>query len=425
MKKPFLLVLIFLILLPNLATAKPINENVKVAFVRDGFLWTKINGKEEQITKEHARYPFSPQWSYDGKWILYQVEPKKKLSPNPDFFTEIWVYNLQTKKHKRITVDGLDPKWSPVENLVAFKSGSVLNVSNIENFYNIALGVGNYNWFPDGKSFITSSSASLHPDGWTNPILYKIGLEKDLNKITSLTKNVKQMFVIPKELKKGNASIWAINVSDFNFSPDGKWISIIVSPTASWSMDSDMVCAISPDGQNFQVLDEIILGVDSPQWAIQKNLLGYIAGGGRIVVGFKNKKMRVTEFPAFKSINLTPANFAELGFTWKDDNTIVVSRVKESEWSNNAKQQPDPSLFSIKIGEQTQTQITHPPKDYGDYHPIYLSSAAKLTWLRKKDLADSHRDLWMADQNGKNATVWIKNVAGYDFYEMKHLQDEI
>ncbi|MBS4215314.1 TolB family protein [Neobacillus rhizophilus] len=417
MKKRFLIVLIFLILMPNLARAEPISNKVKVAFVRDGFLWTKIDGKEEKITKEPAKYPYPPQWSHDGKWIVYQVEPKEKLSPNVEFQTEIWVYNIETKKHKRITLDGTNPKWSPVENLVAFKSGGVLNVSNLESFYNIALGVGDYNWFPDGRSFITSSGASLRPDGWTNPVLYKIGLERNLDKITSLTKNVNKFYTIPSELKKGDVSLLAIDATDFKFSPDGKWISFVVSPTASWSMDSNLVCVISSDGQTFEVLDEIIWEVGTPKWAFLQNRIGYIAGGGRIVSGFKNKDMKVTDLPAFQTTSLTPAHFAELGFTWKDDHSLYVSRVKESEWSNNPNQRPDPSLFIIKIGDSSQKQITYPPKDYGDYDPIYLPTAGKLTWLRYQDIAMTTRDLWISDPDGNNAKVWIKNVGGYAFFE--------
>ncbi|MCH6265824.1 TolB family protein [Neobacillus citreus] len=417
MKKRFLIVLIFLIIMPNLTRAEPRSNKVMVAFVRDGFLWTKIYGKEERITKEPAKYPYPPQWSHDGKWIVYQVEPKEKLSPNVEFQTEVWVYNLETKKHKRITLDGTNPKWSPVENLVAFKSGGVLNVSNLESFYNIALGVGDYNWFPDGRSFITSSGASLRPDGWTNTILYKIGLERNLDKITSLTKNVNKFYTIPSELKKGNVSLLAIDATDFKFSPDGKWISFMVSPTASWSMDSNLVCVISSDGQTFEVLDEIIWEVGAPKWAFQQNRIGYIAGGGRIVSGFKNKDMKVTDLPAFQTTSLTPAHFAELGFSWKDDHSLYVSRVKESEWSNNPKQRPDPSLFFIKIGDSLQKQITFPPKDYGDYDPIYLPAAGKITWLRYQDIAMTTRDLWISDPDGKNAKVWIKNVGGYDFFE--------
>ncbi|MCM3569659.1 TolB domain-containing protein [Neobacillus mesonae] len=417
MKK--LIVLFFIILIsPAFVKAEELDGKIKAAFVRDGMLWTKINGKEEQITNKQVKEFYQPQWSHDGTWIAYQFEPQKK-KPNLENQTEIWVYNTKTKKHKRITYNGTNPQWSPVENMLAFKSGGVLNVSNLDEFYNIALGVDNYQWFPDGRSFITSSGAVLRPDGWTNPILYKINLEEDLDKISSLTKNVKKLYTIPSELKKGDITLLAINAADFRFSPDGKWISFMVSPTASWSMDSNFACVISSDGQRFEVLDDIVWEVDTPKWSFQKNRLGYIAGSGRIVFGFTNKTMKVTDLPSFTSLNLTPPNFAELGFTWKDAHSLIVSRVKEAEWSNDAKKRPDPSLFLIKIGDQVQTKLTHPPKDFGDYHPIYLPAANALTWIRKQDLASAKKDLWLSDANGKHAKRWIKNIEGYDFSEVK------
>ncbi|OLS35846.1 TolB domain-containing protein [Bacillus sp. MRMR6] len=411
MRKLISILLLVIMVIPGLAKAE---STLNVAFIRDGYLWTLMNGKEEKITTKAAIYHYDPQWSPDGKWILYQIEPKENT--NVDFQNEIWVYSLETKQHKRITPDGANPKWSPVENIVAFKSGRVLNVSNLDTFYNIALGVDDYAWFPDGKSFIGSSSASLHPDGWTNPKLYKIELNKDFDSVTSLTEGVKPLYTIPSEIKKGDVNLLAINASDFHFSPDAQWISFIVSPTASWSMDSNLVGVISADGKMFEAIDEIILHLDSPKWAPKKNLLGYISGGGRIVLGFKEKDMTITEMPAFKSMNLTPASFAELGFSWRDDDSLVVSRVKESEWSNDPAKRPNPSLYLIKMGEPMQIQISHPPKGYGDYQPTYIKAIKKLTWVRKKHLTDSSQNLWMADADGKNAQVWLERISGYDFY---------
>jgi hypothetical protein len=419
MKKTLLIVLICLIFQPQLTYANYQREPIKAAFVRNGVLWIKVNGKEEQITKEPVKNPYEPHWSHDGKWVLYFKEQKEKLNPNMGIQKEIWVYNVENKKHIRITYDGRNPKWSPIDDTLAFQSDGVLNVSNLKKFYNVALGVDDYNWFPDGSGFIASSSASLHPDGWTNPKLYKITLNKPLDQLNSLTKNVKPLYVIPNELKKEKVSILSINATSFHFSPDGKWISFIVSPTASWSMDSDMVCIISAEGKNFEPLDEVIFGVTGPKWAPNKNLLGYIAGGGRIVFGFKNKEMKVSELPAFKTLSLTPPHFAELGFGWKDNLTLYVSRVKEAEWSNESNLRPDPSLFLIKLNSQTQTQISWPPRGFGDYHPSYISSASKLIWERKKDIADSKVDAWIAEPNGQNAKIWLKNIDSYSIYEQK------
>ena len=292
--------------------------------------------KEEKLTEEKATYNYPPQWSFDGKMLLYQKEVTELMNETKVTQNELWVYDLKTKKHRKIFYDGQNPKWSPTENIVAFTQYGVLNISDLKKFYNIALGVDDYEWQPDGKGFITSSSASLRPDGWTHPILYTISIEDGYQNIKDLTKNVKMLFVIPKELVKGDVKVPSISAESFTYSPNKQWISFIVTPTASWSMDSDMLCVISVDGKEFEVIDEVILDF-TPKWAFNKNLLGYIAGGGRIVFGFKNKDLKVTELPAYHTMNLTPKNYAEMGFSWVTDDSLIVSRVKESEWSNDLK----------------------------------------------------------------------------------------
>jgi hypothetical protein len=390
-------------------------ENIKVAFSKDGHLWINTNGKDEKITKETASYPYPPSWSHDGEWIVYMKERKSPENiQNPK--NDIWVYNLETKKHKEIFQNGSNPKWSPVENILAFQGGGVLSVSDLDEFNNISLGVADYSWFPDGRGFIASSVASLHPDGWTNPNLYKIPLPENYEAMQHLT-DAEKLFVIPNRLSNGNVGILSIGASEFEFSADGKWISFIVNPTASWSMDSNMLCTISSRGKDFEVIDEIIQGVDEPKWAYTRNRLGYIGGGGRIVLGFKDKDMKVTELPAYQSVDLTPPTYADIGFTWVDDYSLIVSRVKETEWSNDPNKRPNAALYSINMSEKKQEMITHPPKGLSDGLPNYLRTVNKLSWLRKTGTVHTEGDLWIADKDGKNAKMWIKDIGGYSIYE--------
>jgi hypothetical protein len=394
-------------------------ENIKAAFNRDGHLWVKTNGKEEKITKELANYPYPPKWSHDGKWIVYMKEVKSPEDiQDPQY--DIWVYNLKTKQHKEIFQNGGNPKWSPTENIVAFQGGGVLNVSDLDSFYNVSLGVDDYSWLPDGKGFIASSSASLRPDGWTNPILYKIPFKEDYKTNPNL-QNAEKFFVIPSELSNGKASILSIGAENFKFSPDGKWISFMVSPTASWSMDSNMLCTISSEGDKFEVIDEIIWAVGDPKWAYTKNRLGYIAGGGRIVFGFKDKDLKITDLPAYQTVELTPPDYADLRFTWINHSSLIVSRVKESEWSNDPDKRPKASLYSVNLIEKIQEKITNPPKGLSDDHPEYLKTVNKISWLRHKE-TDYTGDLWIADRDGKNAEIWIKDISRYSIYEKQRKQ---
>ncbi|MCH1626422.1 TolB family protein [Ferdinandcohnia quinoae] len=411
------LAIVLTLIFPTLCLAEVKSAHVKVAFERDGYLWTLINNKEEKLTDEKATYPYPPQWSHDGKMLLYQKEATAEFPEENKTQNELWVYDFETKKHIRIFYDGYSPKWSPVENIIAFQSRGVLNISDLDRFYNISLGVDSFEWQPDGKGFIASSSAQLRPDGWTNPILYNIPSENGYTNIKSLS-NAKKLFVIPNEVKKGKVSVLSIGAESLTYSPNHKWISFIVTPTASWSMDSDMLCVISSDGKEFEVIDEIILHLDEPKWAYKKNLLAYIAGGGRIVFGFKNKKLKVTELPTTKTLDLTPPNFAEMGFTWIDDSAFIVSRVKEAEWSNDPKKRPDASLYFVELNGEKQVKITNPPKNKTDTQPRYLSSINKITWLRHSK-TDYRGDLWIANTDGRDAKLWVRDVGGYAFYPSK------
>ena len=409
MAKLFHILMILCFISSSIISAETNTSSVKVAFIRDGYLWIKIDEKEEKLTEEKATYNYPPLWSFDGKMLLYQKEVTEIMNETKITQNELWVYDLKTKKHRKIFYDGQNPKWSPTENIVAFTQYGVLNISDLKRFYNIALGVDDYEWQPNGKGFITSSSASLRPDGWTHPILYTISIEDGYQNIKDLTKNVKKLFVIPKELVKGDVKVPSISAESFTYSPNKQWISFIVTPTASWSMDSDMLCVISVDGKEFEVIDEVILDF-TPKWAFNKNLLGYIAGGGRIVFGFKNKDLKVTELPAYHTMNLTPKNYAEMGFSWVTDDSLIVSRVKESEWSNDAKKRPKPSLYFLTLTGQKQMKITTPLKDEGDYEPQFLPSINKITWLRKSDIASDKGALWVANPDGDNAKVWVNDI---------------
>lgn len=406
----FILTFLTLIMAPISADTHHMNNQLKAAFLRDGNLWILINGEEKQITESGQDY--GPQWSYDGTRLLYQTQvPSENL--NQDIQTEIWTYHLATEEKKKIFTNGTHPQWAPHQNTIAFKDFKTLDLLTAEGFYNISLGVGDYTWLPNGEGFLLSCAADLRPDGWTNPILYKKYLKEDLDKI-QLTGDVHTLFTIPKEIGVGDRKIISIDAGQFQFSPSHKWISFIVSPTASWSMDSNMVCVLSANGKDFEVLDEVVFAVGSPKWAPTKDILAYIAGGGRIVFGFKDKDLKIKEFPVAAS--LTPEKFAELDFTWKDDYTLITSRVKESEWSNDFAKHPLPALYSIDLANNQQIKITEPPSGKGDYQPQYVKSMDKLIWFRSTSFGEK-KDLWIANPNGTKPMEWLENVSSIVFYE--------
>lgn len=410
MKKWSLFILCFILLSLTNHTVTASMKDIKATFIRDGNLWILVNNQETQIT--HTGKIHHPQWSDDGKWLLYQKETASALQNN-EIQQEIWVYNLETKEKKKIFYDGNQPHWAPKRNIVAFINNGVLNISDLNEFHNIAVGVASYIWLPNGQGFLLSSQADLKPDGWTSPIIYKKELPKKINKV-NVFGGINEVLVVPKELRIDNKYVMANNIDFLNRSPSGKRLSLIVSPTASLAMDSNMLCVLSNDGKKFELLDEVIYGVGAPKWAPNKDILAYIAGGGRIVFGFKGKDLKYKEFPAS---SLTPSKFAELNFTWTDDQSIVTSRVEAKEWSNEFSEHPLPSLYSIKLNSEKQVQITEAANGHGDYDPYYLKSINKLIWYRGTSITDQNRNLWIADTDGSNAKLWLKNVDDIEFFE--------
>jgi hypothetical protein len=72
-----------------------------------------------------------------------------------------------------------------------------------------------------------------------------------------------------------------------------------------------------------------------------------------------------------------------MGFTWVNNQTLIASRVYESEWSNDPQKRPEPTLCLIHLYKQQQTRITYPKTSIGDYNPLYVKSANKISWIKK------------------------------------------
>ncbi|MBS4174692.1 hypothetical protein [Bacillus sp. FJAT-49736] len=411
MKKILLLTFILTILVPY-ANATAQTNLVKAAFLRDGNLWIFVDGKEKQVTNS-GNVPSAPKWSRDGKLLVYQQMGPSKFSKNEQQ-SEVWTYNLESGKRKQIYHNGHSLKWGPHKNILAFSDKGILDISNLSEFFNIAMGVNDYAWLPKGDGFLLSSSGTLRPDGWSSASLFTKKVGENYRDIV-LFGGVKPFFTLPKEIGTTNKNkLIAVYAEQLSYSPSGKWVSFVVSPTASWSMDSNMVCVIDSTGKNFKVLDEIILQVGSPKWAPSTDSLAFIAGGGRLVFDFKNKKLRIKELPA--SGTFTPDHFADIDFNWITNELLVVSRMKEGKWSNDFSKHPLPVLYSVDVSKNMQTKLTNPPKGLGDYAPQYVKSMNKLVWLRGSSILNENRDLWMANLDGSHEKKLLQNVQEIVFY---------
>ncbi|MBO9128813.1 PD40 domain-containing protein [Bacillus sp. 165] len=376
-----------------------------VAFTRNHDLWLKEGKKETQLT--HGEYVSYPKWSHDGKWIAYTRGRKDQ---------EIWLYDVMNRKHIHpVLHEATNYQWAPNKNVLAFQFGGVLNIINLHDedkqFKNVAFGAGNYSWLPDGKGFLVSSNAQVLPSGWTSVQLFTVPVDANMN-----PKKVKHFYTLPEQ----SDSFFAVSTSTFKWSQDKKWISFLAIPTASWSMDSDILCLLSSDGKKFEVVDKMIPNNNWFQWASGKNIMAYIEGEGRFAV--ENKHLKTKELPAFRSDTFTPKGFVDWDFTWHNDTIITVSRAKEAEWSNDPDKRPLPRLFQVNINDNHQITVTNPPKGYGDYYPYFLKQSNQLTWIRSNR---KEANMWIANADGSQAKLWIKNIDIADPYYEKRTWNEI
>ena len=105
MARFFHILIILCLIFPSFITSEANASSIKVAFIRDGYLWIKIDEKEQVLTDEKAIYPYPPLWSFDGNMILYQKKVVELVNEHKRISNQLWVYDLETKKHLKIFHD--------------------------------------------------------------------------------------------------------------------------------------------------------------------------------------------------------------------------------------------------------------------------------------------------------------------------------
>lgn len=369
----------------------------KAAFVRDHQLWMKEGDKEIQLTKD--KFVYSPEWSYDGRFIAYIDGDQKGEKSN------LWVYDTKRKENYEpySYIQTSDFSWSPVANELAYISGSVLNVTKTKDgrpdgFENVALGVSGFEWYPNGKEFIVSASSNRLPTGWEPIKMYRLPKDMKLNENRA---NI--LYSVPIDEDR----LFAVTVGDFKWSHDGKWVSFLGTPTPSWAMDSNPLCVLSADGKVFKDIGRMLGYRDWIKWAPQANQLAYISGEGRFFV--ENKITKIAEIEAStKQKEYTPKGYVDLDLEWLSPSKVVVARAHENkEWKEGPVPTMYTSLYAINLDSGTQKQITFPKENELDIEPQVVGSY--LTWIRGTDEMGKG-DVWIKHDKQKEANIWIKNV---------------
>ncbi|MBY6038067.1 hypothetical protein KUV80_15435 [Fictibacillus nanhaiensis] len=386
MKRIFLLVLSLIILF----ISEPIAVNAsdeKAVFVRKDGLWLK-DGEVERKIVEGGKV-FYPKFSSDGIYVSYLSGDSK----------ELWIYNRVTRLKRRVFAgDAYMPRWAPVGQKLAWKSGSVLNVINLseptEPFENVALGVGNYSWTSDGKGFIISSSAHLEPDGWSAVQIFTVPADAkgDQTKIKRIT-----------TLPKRSDTFFAIGTTEFKWSARSRQYAFIACPTASMSADSNTLMTVTKYGSETKMAGNMLSDPNWFHWSPKDEKLAFIKGIGRLTS--ENKKLTYWQADSGKEVDLGIEGFADGDFTWRSDKAIIVSRQIEWGWNVPEEKRPHPFLAIVNVKDGSAKKITKPEKGVADVYPktmpggeivwIRTGGSMKKTKVMKKKNADSKEEVWI------------------------------
>ncbi|EKN71589.1 hypothetical protein BABA_01105 [Neobacillus bataviensis LMG 21833] len=405
--KKIVLLTILLVIMPFHVITYAANEHntLKASFIRNDHLWIKIGNEERRLTNEgFVRYP---KWSHDGEWVAY-LKGKMEIGDYL-YHGELWIYNIRLNKHIKVKSNVTNNfQWSPQQNKLTFLVKTDLYIIDTEEpaspflVHQLADKVENLSWYPNGEGLLISSKDS--PKLHTNIKLSKLLIGDNRHK--PITKPV---YTIPVEENE-----YYVSTSQFKWSYDRKWISFLLNPTASLSADSNTLCVLSEDGQVFQRIDEMLNHEEWLQWAPGRSVLGYISGFGREAL--KNKKLQLLGVPAFQKERLTPEEYADRDFSWKNNHALFVSRSKESEFVE-VNERPLPSIFEIS---DNQKQVTFPGKNEGDFAPqFYLN---QLIWIRT-DRATAN--ILVSPVQNISKKEWIKNITMASWYYEKWNWEEV
>jgi dipeptidyl aminopeptidase/acylaminoacyl peptidase len=370
---------------------------LKAAFVREHQLWMKEGNQEIQLTTD--KYVYSPQWSYDGRFIAYIDGDEKGEKSN------LWIYDTKRKENYKPypIIETSLFSWSPVANELAYLSGWVLNVTKTKNgrphgFENVSLGVNDFEWYPNGKEFIVSTQSNRNPTGWEAIKLYRIPKDMNLNE-----NKPRLLYSIPIDEDK----LFAVTVGGFKWSHDGKWVSFLGTPTPSWAMDSNPLAVLSSDGNEFKDIGRMLGFHDWFKWAPKANQLAYISGEGRFFVD--NKITAIADIEVFtKQKEYTPKGYVDLDLEWLAPSKVIVARAKENKtWHEGPVPTMFTSLFEIDLVSGTQNQISFPKENELDRDPQAVGSY--LIWVRSHD-ERPEGDVWMKDIEHHDANIWIEDV---------------
>ena len=254
----------------------------------------------------------SPRVSPDGRRVVYTVSEAVTTPDKSEYVTQIWMATADGRENFQLTFadkSSTNPKWSPDGNWIAFTSTRKENKNNLyllragggeaEPLTDVKSGVSDFEWSPDGRSIAFAMTDPKTEEEEKN--------DKARNDSRWVDENVKmsRLYVLPVRRdaagKRETRRLTTENytVGGFDWSPDGSrivfshaktpvandWttsdVSVVEVATGKVSVFANTPAAelsptFSPDGKWVAVLVSDV----PPRWAQSGLIQIFPAGGG-------------------------------------------------------------------------------------------------------------------------------------------------
>lgn len=197
----------------------------------------------------------TPRVSPDGKRVVYTVNDAVMTADKSEFVTQIWMATTDGKENYQVTFgdkSSTNPKWAPDGNSIAFTSNRKDNKNNLyvlrliggeaEMITDVKSGVGEFDWSPDGNWIAHTMSDAKSDDEDKN--------DKGRNDFRWVDENIKMARLYLIAVNKGPDGKREIrklttdnrNVTGFSWSPDGAKIVFnhVSTPSANDWPSSDI-----------------------------------------------------------------------------------------------------------------------------------------------------------------------------------------
>ncbi|MDQ0268183.1 hypothetical protein [Cytobacillus purgationiresistens] len=393
------IITLILTLLLNSTVISAEKQTLSAAFIRNQQLWLKIDDIEQVLTKDEQIR--SPKWSFDGEWIAY-LKSIPHSNDYPMYEGQLWAYHIKSHKHIKITEkSNSNFQWSPAENTIAYQNNNVLSIISVTRLIPqlIHKNAINYSWLLDGSGLLTSSKKN------ENKVFSDIVLNKILFDYYG---NMQKKLFYTIHVGKDE---YLYGTSQFKWSFDEQWIAFQLTPTASLSADSNILCVIDNEGKSLRKIGEMLNYQEWFQWAPHSLYLAFIQGSNRIAT--INKRLAIHHVYANETHHYTQEDMAIRDLFWLNNTQLFISQSFSSKWVSVPKR-PLPSIFLTNIYRDELLTVTSPPLHKGDFFP-YFEDRSGLIWIRTNRLKG---DVYRMEKDPIEQK-WIEglDVDGIDYYE--------